>query len=97
MHQAARRKGFPLHAHRGHEFVAIVTDCSEANINSKVQALRKRMDTPQDVSLAVGSYYVTSGCDIRTALRIADENMYKDKKAYYSKHPEYDRRKQQRD
>ena len=28
-----------------------------------------------------------SGCDIRDAMRIADENMYKDKDLYYEKHP----------
>jgi len=56
-----------------------------------------RMDMSNDVSLAVGSYHVASGCDIRTAMRYADENMYKDKRKYYLKHPKNDRRRANRE
>lgn len=80
----------------GDEFVVLITGCTEEVFAQKVQALRDRAETPQNVSIAVGSYYVTSGCDIRTAMRLADENMYKDKREYYRRHPEYDRRSQKR-
>lgn len=55
------------------------------------------MDMSNDVSLAVGSYHVASGCDIRTAMRYADENMYKGKRKYYLKHPKNDRRRANRE
>lgn len=81
----------------GDEFVVIVTGCAEEVFNKKVQALRSHMDMSNDVSLAIGCYYVSSGCDIRTAMRLADENMYKDKREYYKKHPKNDRRNEKRD
>ena len=80
----------------GDEYVVIVTDCSEEAFNKKVQALRSHMDMSNDVSLAVGCHYVSSGCDIRTAMRMADENMYTYKKEYYRKHPKNDRRSSKR-
>ena len=81
----------------GDEFVAVLTGCTEEDFNKKVGALRAHMDMTSDVSLAVGSHYVASGCDIRTAMRLADENMYRDKKEYYKKHPKNDRRRANRD
>ena len=81
----------------GDEFVVIVTGCAEEVFNKKVQVLRLHMDMSNDVSLAIGCYYVSSGCDIRTAMRLADENMYKDKREYYKKHPKNDRRNEKRD
>lgn len=77
----------------GDEFVVLETNCKLDEFNKKVEELRKRADTPQNVSIAVGSYYVSSGCDIRDAMRLADENMYKDKEEYYAKHPKTDRRR----
>lgn len=35
--------------------------------------------------------------DIRVAMRLADEDMYKDKREYYRRHPENDRRRQVRE
>ena len=37
---------------------------------------------------AVGTSEVTGDEDVRDAMRIADEKMYLDKKAYYEKYPE---------
>ena len=76
----------------GDEFVVIVTNCDEALFREKVKALKERTEIPDNVSIAVGCYFVSSGCDIRDAMRLADENMYKDKKEYYLRHPENDRR-----
>ena len=81
----------------GDEFVVIVTNCTEEEFYKKAEALRAHMDMSNDVSLAVGCNYVTSGCDIRTAMRVADENMYTDKKEYYKSHPKSDRRSESRD
>jgi len=81
----------------GDEFVVIVTNCTKEKFDKKIQALRAHMDMSNDVSLAVGYHYVSSGCDIRTAMRLADENMYVDKREYYKNHPKNDRRLENRD
>ena len=81
----------------GDEFVVITMDCPKEAFDKKVEALRANMDMSNDVSLAVGSYHVASGCDIRTAMRYADENKYKDKREYYLKHPKNDRRRANRE
>lgn len=81
----------------GDEFVVIVTNCTKEKFDKKIQALRAHMDMSNDVSLAVGYHYVSSGCDIRTAMRLADENMYVNKREYYKNHPKNDRRLENRD
>ena len=45
-------------------------------------------DSSEDVSFAVGQCYADDKKDIKTALRLADERMYDDKKLFYEKHPE---------
>ena len=76
----------------GDEFVVLISGCEREAFDQKVNGLRERSDTSQGVSFAVGAYFVDSGCDVRKAMRLADENMYKDKKEYYKRHPENDRR-----
>lgn len=80
----------------GDEFVVIVTGCSREDFEEKLELLRRRSDLPENVSFAVGSCYVDAGFDIRSAMHLADENMYKDKKEYYLSHPKSDRRRQKR-
>ena len=80
----------------GDEFVVLLTGCTREELEQKVRQLRERSDTPENVCFAVGSYYAEPGFDIRDAMRLADENMYKDKKAFYRAHPESDRRIQDR-
>ena len=80
----------------GDEFVVLLTGCTREALAQKVHELRERSDTPENVCFAVGSYYAEAGFDIRDAMRLADENMYADKKAFYQAHPESDRRLQTR-
>ena len=80
----------------GDEFVVIVTGCTQEELEKRVQTLKERSDVPEGVCFAVGGYYVESGCDIRKAMQLADENMYRDKDDFYRRHPENDRRKRNR-
>ena len=80
----------------GDEFVVIVTGCTKEALEKRVQVLKERSDVPEGVCFAVGGYYVESGCDIRKAMQLADENMYRDKDDFYRRHPENDRRKRNR-
>ena len=72
----------------GDEFTIILGGCEEADFNSKVAHLKEISQDPDNVCFAVGSCFVASGCDIRDALRLADEAMYGDKMAYYETYPE---------
>ena len=72
----------------GDEFVILMPCCEKETLKQKVAELRNRRHDEECVSFAVGSYFVESGCDIRDAMHIADENMYADKERYYAEHPE---------
>jgi diguanylate cyclase (GGDEF)-like protein len=80
----------------GDEFVVIITGCTPEELTKKTEKLKARSDTPENVCFAVGSYCAEPGCDIRDAMRLADEDMYKDKAQFYREHPESDRRLQDR-
>ncbi len=80
----------------GDEFVVLCPDITEEQLNNQVVQLRQLADNAKDVSFAVGSVYKKGEFDLNDAIKEADENMYKDKEAYYTSHPEMDRRKQDR-
>ena len=70
----------------GDEFVVILTDTTEEELNEKAERLRTVSSRYNDLVLAVGTAYEGSIRNIRTALRNADERMYADKKRYYELH-----------
>ena len=80
--------GYDIYRAGGDEFMIIVSDISDEEFGKKVAELRERSGDPDNVCFSVGSYYNASCIDIRVAMRIADEAMYKDKERYYSEHPE---------
>ena len=80
----------------GDEFVVVVSGCTRRAFVERVQALKDRSDSPENVCFAVGSWYAESGREIRNAMCLADQNMYKDKEDFYRRHPENDRRKRNR-
>ena len=80
----------------GDEFVVFCPGITEEKMAEREAQLRTLSDNTDDVSFAIGTTYCTGDYDIHLAMRSADEKMYKDKKAYYIKHPEKDRRNQQR-
>ena len=72
----------------GDEFMIIVSDCTQTEFSAKVQKLKNCSQDPNKVSFAVGSCYCIAGSDILKAMRISDEDMYKDKGAFYSEKPD---------
>ena len=71
----------------GDEFMILASDMDEEHLDARIQRLEEQSDK-ENVRLSVGAFVVREGEDIRTAMRIADEKMYTDKKAYYEKYPE---------
>ena len=71
----------------GDEFMILASDMDAEKLEARIQRLEAQCDK-ENVSLSVGACVVNKGEDIRTAMRLADEKMYSDKKAYYEDHPE---------
>ncbi|MCR4558250.1 MAG: GGDEF domain-containing protein [Saccharofermentans sp.] len=71
----------------GDEFM-VISCCDRFAFEGKIDKLRSMASNPDNVCFSVGCFYNDSDADIRDAMRIADEEMYKDKDRYYSDHPE---------
>ena len=67
----------------GDEFLIFAPDVPEHEIEARVERLRKEAGASEHISFALGMYYDSGEGDIRKAMRIADERMYKDKERYY--------------
>lgn len=65
----------------GDEFVVLTHDLSEEEFFDQVHHLRLQDNTR--LHLAVGTHWALSGSQLPSAIKAADEKMYKDKKAYY--------------
>jgi|GEM_PF-389715 len=77
----------------GDEFFVFCQDITEEKLKEQVGQLNSLANNTPDVSFAVGSVYLAGEYDIRDAMKMADERMYKDKQEYYRQHPEKDGRK----
>ncbi len=75
----------------GDEFMIIVTDTTEAELEEKAARVRAGNLGFDRASFAVGCCFVKSSEEIFSALHISDERMYQDKEEYYRKHPELKR------
>lgn len=64
------------------------TSTCVVSIEKKLLTLWEKASDPDNVCFSFGYCYNDSGMDIRDAMRIADEEMYKDKEKYYFEHPE---------
>ena len=71
----------------GDEFMVLVHGDRES-FDRKIEKLRAMTSDPDNVCFSFGYCFNDSDIDIRDAMRIADEEMYKDKAKYYSEHPE---------
>ena len=80
--------GYDVYRAGGDEFMVIVTDCTEEKFMNKLGELRAKASDPENVCFSVGYCYNSEGMDIRDAMRVADEYMYKDKDKYYTEHPD---------
>lgn len=61
---------------------------SEAELIRRMHHIVKKAEENDGVLFALGACHVTDRKKVREALRMADNRMYEDKKAYYEKHPE---------
>ncbi|WP_295157528.1 GGDEF domain-containing protein [uncultured Ruminococcus sp.] len=76
----------------GDEFVVLIENVTEdelAEMAAKLKVCSKKYDR---LRFAIGTALALQTNRVREALRIADERMYEDKKAYYERHPERKRR-----
>ncbi len=71
----------------GDEFMILASDMDEDKLNDRIKRVEEQAYR-DNVHVSIGTYVVREGEDIRTAMRIADERMYADKKAYYEKNPD---------
>ena len=71
----------------GDEFMVIAAGSRES-FENKLKTLREKASDPDNVCFSFGYCYNDSGLDIRDAMRVADEEMYKDKEKYYFEHTE---------
>ena len=72
----------------GDEFAIISLNISEEELNSRIEKIRKFSESYENLSFSLGGCVEKECRNIRMALRLADERMYKDKQAFYEKNPE---------
>ena len=71
----------------GDEFLILAPGVDEAELEKRLQQLA-REEQEKGLHFAIGAVIISEGDDIRTAMHLADEKMYANKKEYYEKHPE---------
>lgn len=67
----------------GDEFVVILLDVSREEFTRKTEQLRRQMQE-NSVDASIGGVWQASTENLEDLLRLADENMYREKKRYYS-------------
>ena len=72
----------------GDEFTIISLNSTQEEFEKKIATLRLKACDPDWLYFAIGHYSDASTGKLRLALRYADENMYKDKNAFYEKYPD---------
>lgn len=76
----------------GDEFTVILPGADTQEMIEGIEKLRKVSEKYERVSFAIGGCVEQDIRDVRTALKIADQRMYEDKREYYVKHPEIRKR-----
>ena len=72
----------------GDEFLIITAGCNRKEFDRKIDLLRQRASDPDNICFSIGVNYGDHGCDVRDAMGVADDKMYKDKQEFYKLHPE---------
>ncbi len=83
--------GYEVYRAGGDEFMIIIPDLSETELSCLVERLHDLASKPDCVSFAVG-YCLDTADHIQESIRLADERMYADKKAFYEKYPDQKRK-----
>ena len=76
----------------GDEFTVILPGTDTQEMIAGMEKLRKVSEKYERVSFAIGGCVEQDIRDVRTALKIADQRMYEDKREYYVRHPEIRKR-----
>ena len=72
----------------GDEFSIIALDVSEEELAKRIEKIRAISTDYENLSFALGGYIEKDSRNIRMALRLADERMYKDKQQFYENNPD---------
>lgn len=67
----------------GDEFVVILLDVSREEFAARTEQLRRQMQE-NSVDASIGGVWQAGTENLENLLRLADENMYREKKRYYS-------------
>ena len=70
----------------GDEFTIISTGLTKEELERKTEEIRAAEEKYEKLSFALGNCLADEETDILTALRLADERMYEDKRLYYERH-----------
>ena len=76
----------PVYRVGGDEFLVIVTNRTEQEFDKLVETLIDKSNKHDTVKLAVGTCFGDTDLDIRKAMHLADERMYKNKEEFYRTH-----------
>ncbi|MBQ7485903.1 MAG: sensor domain-containing diguanylate cyclase [Clostridia bacterium] len=78
----------------GDEFVAIMENCNKMEFDRRVAHFRQLEVSAPTINIAVGAYWTDDAAEnVRSIFQKADSEMYADKRAFYLRHPEMNRRK----
>lgn len=83
--------GAEIYRAGGDEFLILLPETTEADMQQKVSDMKKKAELFENVSFAAGCCLMHSGSDLRDVLSEADARMYRDKGNFYRKYPELKR------
>ena len=72
----------------GDEFMLIAAGLDEEAAEAKRRQIRERAAAVDGLAFAIGIHVVHGAEDIRVAMRLADQEMYAEKRDYYASHPD---------
>ena len=84
--------GSEIYRAGGDEFLILLPDTSETDMQEKIAEIKKKSELFENVSFSAGYCLALPGTDPRKALSEADARMYEDKKKCYRENPELKRK-----
>ncbi len=72
----------------GDEFMVIAEGMDEEAAEAKRKLIREKAAAVEGLAFAIGIHIVHEAEDIRVAMRLADQEMYAEKRNYYITHPD---------
>ena len=72
----------------GDEFMVIAEGMDEEAAEAKRKLIREKAAAVEGLAFAIGIHIVHKAEDIRVAMRLADQEMYAEKREYYISHPD---------